>query len=108
MGGSLPSTSAERGSAPALRRTWPNRKGASGIRNRRRARRNAVSVHKDPDVTCALPVQHRDPLPGSQNKPSDSRLDRQTVKPSIIASDGAVGSAARSSARRARQPRRLP
>ncbi len=46
-GGSLPSTSKERGSASALRWPWRNRKRASDMRNRRRAhhRRDFVSGH---------------------------------------------------------------
>ena len=48
------------------------------------------------------------PLPiasGGQNTSPEMRRDRHTVKPSIIASDGAVGSSARSSASRASSPR---
>ena len=85
--GSLPSMSEERGSAPALRWPWHNRKRTRDIRSRRRARRNADSVHKPPDVTCASPVQHRDPLPGGHDRRADSQLERHTVKPSIIASE---------------------
>ena len=46
-GGSLPSTSKERGSASALRWPWRNRKRARDMRNRRRAhhRRDFVSGH---------------------------------------------------------------
>ena len=58
-GGSLPSTSEERGSAPALRRTWRNRKRASDMGNRQRAHGNVVSVHEHPDVGCTRPDRHR-------------------------------------------------
>ena len=47
-GGYLPSTSEERGSAPALRRTWPNCKRASDLHDRGRVRPNGDFVSGDP------------------------------------------------------------
>ena len=92
-GGSLPATAKERRSASGLRRPWHNRKRSRDMRNRRRAHRNAVSVHEHPDVGCARTDRHRPRASGGQNGPPESRWERHSVKPSIIASAGAVGSA---------------
>ena len=72
------------------------------------SRPSAVLVHKDPDVRRTPLDRQRPPLTGDQIPPSEKRLERHTVKRSIIASEGAVGSAARSSASRVRQSRRRP
>ena len=72
------------------------------------SRPSAVLVHIDPDVSRTPLDRQRPPLMGDQIPPSEKRLERHTVKRSIIASEGAVGSAARSSASRVRQSRRRP
>ena len=69
---------------------------------------SAVLVHIDPHVSRTPLDRQRPPLMGDQIPSSEKRLERHTVKRSIIASEGAVGSAARSSASRVRQSRRRP
>ena len=72
------------------------------------SRPSAVLVHIDPDVSRTPLDRQRPPLMGDQIPPSEKRLERHTVKRSIIASEGAVGSAARSPASRVRQSRIPP
>lgn len=65
-------------------------------------------AHNNPDVRRTPPDRQRPPPMGDQIPPSVKRLERHTEKRLIIASEGAVGSAARSSASRARQSRIRP
>ena len=53
-------------------------------------------AHIDPKVTCNTLDRQRPPPPSGQIPPSEKRLERHIVKRSITASEGAVGSAARS------------
>ena len=107
-GGSLPATASMAGSASTLRRPWYNRKRASDIRNRMRVHRRRDFVSGDPPSAMDTRGSASARASGAQNGSPGIRADRHTVYPSIIASEGAVGSAARSSASRTRQPWRLP
>ena len=99
----LPSTARRPGSAPAIREPWHNVKLSSDLRTPRSARPGGIPLHNDPDVRWTPLDRQRPPPMGGQIPPSEKRLERHTVKRSIIASEGAVGSAARSSASRVRQ-----
>ena len=79
-GGSLPSTAACPGAAAAFRRPCHNCKTASNIRKRWRAHGNDVSAHMHPDVSCALPDQHRPSPLRVQSPPPGSRLERHVVR----------------------------
>ena len=79
-GGSLPSTAVSSGSASPLRRPWYNRNAVNDIRKCRRAHGNDVSAHMHPDVSCALPDQHRPSPLRVQSPPLGSRLERHVVR----------------------------
>ncbi len=107
-GGSLPATAKARGSATPPRWPWRNRQSASDLDGRCRVRPTGDFVSGRPRSEPDTHGSASAPACGAQDRPPESRGERQTVKPSIIASEGAVGSAALSSTIRARQPRRLP
>ncbi len=71
-GGSLPSTSEERGSASALRRSWRNRKRASDIGGRGRVRPNGDFVSGDPQSEPDTQESPPEPASGGHYRPRDS------------------------------------
>ena len=71
-GGSLPATSKERGSAPALRWPWPNCNSASDLDDRGRVRPSSDFVSGDPQSEPDTQDQPPPPSPGSHYGPRDS------------------------------------
>ena len=86
-GGSLPATSEERGSTPALRWPWRNRKRASDMDGRDSVRPNGGFVSGDPQSEPDTQDLPPPPASGAQNRSPERRLERHTVKRSIIASE---------------------